>query len=90
MATNISTQTVSTIRPMRIPRILIARILNVIHIPLPRRRTLLTSFLFFGGLSIPVLMMFSILPLSFLLAFVGFAMTSTGGVLALVFCGGID
>lgn len=68
----------------------ITRLFNSLHIeinfniPLPRPIVMWTVVLFFGGLSIPAMMMFNILPLTFLLAFIGFAMTSTGGVLALI------
>lgn len=70
-----------------LPRI--SRILDAIHIPTPRPRTLLVATLLLGGLSIPALMAFGILPLTFLIGFAGFVMTITGGTLALIFCGEI-
>jgi hypothetical protein len=87
MTAQISSQTISYVQPMRIARILISHILNSIYIPIPRPRTLLTAFLFLGGASIPVLLALSILPLNFLIGFIGFAMTATGSIMALVFCG---
>jgi hypothetical protein len=89
MATNISSRTTWHVRPLPRSRILMCRILNSIHITIPRPRTLFTAFLFFGGLSVPVLMALSILPLNFVICFIGFAMTAVGGTLALVFCGEI-
>jgi hypothetical protein len=42
------------------------------------------------GLSIPLLMELGVLQPHLLLAFIGFALTITGGVLALVFCGNVS
>jgi hypothetical protein len=45
--------------------------------------------LILAGLSIPVLMVIHLLPATFFLGFVGFALAATGGVMALIFCGEI-
>ena len=56
---------------------------------LPRRCMVVSVGLILAGLGIPLLMAVHLLPVNFLLGFVGFALTVTGGVLALVFCGEI-
>jgi hypothetical protein len=40
-------------------------------------------------MSIPLLMVVQLLPISLFLGFVGFALVATGGVMALIFCGEI-
>jgi len=55
----------------------------------PRRCMVISVGLILAGMSIPMLMLLQFLPATFLLAFVGFALTATGGVLALTFCGEI-
>jgi hypothetical protein len=56
---------------------------------IPRRCMVVSVGLILAGLGIPMLMVIQWLPVTFLLGFVGFALTATGGVLALVFCGEI-
>jgi hypothetical protein len=56
---------------------------------IPRRCMVVSMGLILAGWSIPMLMALQLLPVTFLLAFVGFALTATGGVLTLVFCGEI-
>jgi hypothetical protein len=53
------------------------------------RCMIVSAGLILVGLSIPALMAFGLLTASFSLAFVGFALAATGGVLALIFCGEI-
>ncbi|MBI5351487.1 MAG: hypothetical protein HZB50_02485 [Chloroflexi bacterium] len=89
MITNITSQTKSYVLPIWKPRLFVLRILYSVSAFLPRPRTMLISFLFFGGLSIPALMALSILPFNFLMAFIGLAMTTAGGVMALIYCGDI-
>lgn len=85
MVTNITSQTKSFLLPTLKPRLFVTHFFYSIHSFLPRPRTLLISFLFFGGLSIPALMSLSILPVNFLMAFIGVAMTMVGGIMALIF-----
>ena len=54
---------------------------------LPRRCMLVSVGLVLAGLGIPLLIVLQLLPASLLLGFMGFALSSIGGVLALVFCG---
>jgi len=54
---------------------------------LPRRCMVVSVGLILAGLSIPALMAIHLLPITFLLAFVGLALVASGGVIALVFCG---
>jgi hypothetical protein len=42
-----------------------------------------------AGMGVVVLMVLGFLPLTFLMAFLGFALTAVGGVMALIFCGEI-
>ena len=84
MATHISSQNLIYVRPLRI-----SRVLEKIHIPLPHPRVVTITALLLGGPLIAALMLFEILPLSFLLGFIGFAMTGTGGILALILYGEI-
>jgi hypothetical protein len=56
---------------------------------IPRRCMVVSVGLILAGLSIPMLMLLQFLPATFLLGFVGFALTATGGVLALTLCGEI-
>lgn len=56
---------------------------------MPRRCMVVSVGLIFAGMSIPMLMLVQVLPLSLLLAFLGFALAATGGVLSLIFCGEI-
>lgn len=53
---------------------------------IPRRCMLVSVGLILAGLSIPALMLIHLLPASFFLGFVGFALAATGGVMALTFC----
>jgi hypothetical protein len=55
----------------------------------PRRCTLISAALMIAGLSIPMLMAVNLLPVTFWLAFAGFALAATGGVMALTLCGEI-
>jgi hypothetical protein len=63
--------------------------LQLPRLRLPRLRTLLTVAFILGGLSMPGLMFFEVIPVNFLLGFIGLALTATGGVMALIFCGEI-
>jgi len=56
---------------------------------LPRRCMVVSVGLFLAGLGIPLLMTMGLLPLNLLFGFIGFALTATGGVLALTLCGEI-
>jgi hypothetical protein len=56
---------------------------------IPRRCMLVSAGLILAGLSIPALMLFHVLPATFFLGFVGFALAATGGVMALILCGEI-
>ncbi len=62
---------------------------QVIDHLVPRRCMVVSMGLILAGLSIPMLMLLQFLPAAFLLGFVGFALTATGGVLALTLCGEI-
>jgi hypothetical protein len=53
----------------------------------PRPCMVVSVGLILAGLSIPFLMLLGLLPLSFVLAFLGFALTAAGGIMALIFCG---
>ena len=53
----------------------------------PRRCMLVSAGLILAGLSIPLLMTVKLLPLTLALGLVGFALSVTGGVLALILCG---
>ena len=72
-----------------IPLLMLVRLINSIYIPLPRRSVLIAAILFLGGLILPALMLFEILPANFLVAFIGLAMTATGGITSLVLQGEI-
>ena len=54
-----------------------------------RSRSWLAVVLLLAGFSIPCLMFFELLPVNFLLAFLGLALAVVGGVLALIRCGEI-
>jgi hypothetical protein len=56
---------------------------------IPRRCMVISVGLILAGLSIPVLMVIHLLPATFFLGFVGFALAAIGGVMALIFCGEI-
>ncbi len=56
---------------------------------LPRRCMVISTSLFLIGLGIPLMMVIGLLPVNLLLGFIGFALTSTGGVLILILCGEI-
>ena len=56
---------------------------------IPRPCMIISVGLVFAGLSIPMLMAIELLQPGLLLGFVGFGLVSTGGVLALIFCGEI-
>ncbi len=56
---------------------------------LPRRCMLVSVGLILAGLSLPALMLIHLLPVTFFLGFVGFALVATGGTMALIFCGEI-
>jgi hypothetical protein len=62
---------------------------EVIERLMPRRCMVVSVGLIFAGMSIPLLMLVQVLPLSLLLGFLGFALFGTGGVLALIYCGEI-
>lgn len=67
--------------------VLARRLDTLVERLMPRRRTVISVGMILAGLGIPALMAFNVLPVSFLLGFVGFALVAVGGVLALVFCG---
>ncbi len=56
---------------------------------LPRRCMIISVSLLLAGLGIPLLMCLGLLPVNLLLGLLGFALTATGGVLALTLCGEI-
>ena len=56
---------------------------------IPRRCMLVSVGLILAGLSIPALMLVNLLPATFFLGFVGFALTAAGGIMALTFYGEI-
>jgi len=56
---------------------------------MPRNCMVVSTALILVGLGIPLLMAVQLLPITWLLAFVGFAIAATGGVMALIFCGEI-
>jgi hypothetical protein len=60
---------------------------DLIEKMMPRRCMVVSVGMIFAGLGIPALMVFKLLPISLVLAFVGLALAAVGGVLALVFCG---
>jgi len=84
MTTHVSSRPI-----LYIPTIIVTRVFDVIHIPQPRPRTLITGTLLVVGLSFPMLMTLGYIPFTFPLAFSGFALTATGGILALIFYGEI-
>ena len=86
MATHVSSRPLVRHRPIRL-----ASLLNSIEIDIhmPRTSSLVTAGLLIGGLSIPVLMFFEIIPVTLVLAFIGLVMTGAGGIMALVLYGEI-
>jgi hypothetical protein len=56
---------------------------------LPRRCMVVSVGQILAGMSIPALMVLHLLPVTFLLGFVGFALVASGSVMALIFCGEI-
>jgi hypothetical protein len=56
---------------------------------IPRPCMVVSIGLILAGFGIPVLMIVELLPITLWLAFVGFALALTGGVMALIFCGEI-
>jgi hypothetical protein len=56
---------------------------------IPRRCMLVSVGLILAGWSFPFLMAIHVLPVTMFLSFVGYTLASTGGVLALIFCGEI-
>jgi hypothetical protein len=56
---------------------------------MPRRCMVVSVGLIFAGMSIPMLMLVQVLPLSLILGFLGFALVAAGGVLSFIFCGTI-
>jgi hypothetical protein len=56
---------------------------------IPRRCMLVSVGLILAGMSIPALMLIHLLPVTFFLGFVGFALAATGGIMALTYCGEI-
>jgi hypothetical protein len=55
----------------------------------PRRCMVVSVSLIFLGIGVPALMALGLIPVNFLLCFLGFGLAATGGVLALIFCGEI-
>jgi len=56
---------------------------------MPRRCMVLSAGLLLAGLGLPLLMCLGLLPVNLLFGLLGFALTATGGVLALTLCGEI-
>jgi hypothetical protein len=56
---------------------------------MPRRCMVVSVGLIFAGMSIPVLMVIQVLPITLFIGFLGFALVAIGGVLTLIFCGEI-
>jgi len=54
---------------------------------LPRRCMLVSTGLILAGLGIPLLMAMELLPITLVLAFIGLALTATGGTLAFIYYG---
>lgn len=68
----------------------LARLWHTLKLKIKVRRCMLISFsLVFAGLGLAFLMTIGVLPASLLLGFIGFGLVSTGGTLALFFCGSI-
>jgi hypothetical protein len=67
--------------------------IRFVSLPLPvislniRKDLLICRLMVTGGLSIPALMLFDILPVSFLLGFLALALIAVGGVMFLIRCG---
>jgi len=55
----------------------------------PRRSIVISTALLLAGLGIPLLMAAGVLPVSFLLGFIGFILTGAGGMSLLIFWGEI-
>ena len=62
---------------------------EIIENLMPRRCMVVSAGLIFAGLGIPLLMLIQLLPATFALCFVGFALTVIGGLLTLIRCGEI-
>ena len=78
-----------TYRPKLFRLSLIKKWDNFIENLLPRRCMLVSVGLILSGLSLPMLIAVGLLPATWLLAFLGFALAAIGGVLALTLCGEI-
>ena len=78
-----------TFRPKVFRISLIKRWDNFIEQLLPRRCMLVSVGLILAGFGIPMLMAVELLPVTWLFAFLGFALAATGGVMTLIFCGEI-
>ena len=74
--------------PMNIARTIKIRD-RFINAHLPRRCMLVSTGLILAGLSLPVLMVLDLLPVTFSLGFVGLVLVASGSVMALTFCGEI-
>jgi len=57
--------------------------------PLPRRCMVISVGLILAGMGVVGLMVLELLPVTFLVAFAGFALTAAGGICTLIFCGEI-
>jgi hypothetical protein len=56
---------------------------------LPRRCMVISVGLILAGMGVVGLMVLELLPVTFLVAFSGFALTAAGGICTLIFCGEI-
>jgi hypothetical protein len=65
----------------------ITRLFNTFHIPLPRRRTVVSWGCLLLGMSTFVLMILGALPLNLFIGLFGFAGIMTGAVMLIIFCG---
>jgi hypothetical protein len=81
------TQTYRQPYPLRLT--IAKKVDSIIEALLPRRCMVASAILFLIGIGIPFLMVIGLLPANLLLGLLGFALTATGGVLALTLCGEI-
>jgi hypothetical protein len=79
----------STYRPHTIRFALVIKLENFIEQHTPRRCMLISLSMILAGLSIPILMVVHLLPVTFLFDFLGLALVSSGGVSALIHSGEI-
>jgi len=68
-------------------RLVYVKTSNKLKIHIPRRCMVISVGIILTGLSIPLLMLFELLPFMLGLCFAGLALTGIGSVLALIHCG---